>query len=159
MNEGLGNPFVNTLAASDTYLYIGTEPGVPSQGNILSKTGTHTGASVKFEPILWRRLLPAIATGVKQDKENAPISFALYENYPNPFNPTTTISFSLPSRSFVSLKIFDLLGREVATVISEEMSAGRFSKQWNAAKFSSGIYFCRLTAGGSTQVKKMLLVK
>jgi hypothetical protein len=57
------------------------------------------------------------------------------------------------------LKIFDLLGREVATVVSEEMSAGSFSKQWNAAKMSSGIYFCRLTAGGSTQVKKMLLVK
>jgi hypothetical protein len=85
--------------------------------------------------------------------------FVLLQNYPNPFNPTTTISFSLPSRSFVSLKVFDILGREVATIVSEEMSAGSYSRQWNAAQMSSGIYFYRLQAGTYIEMKKLVFLK
>jgi photosystem II stability/assembly factor-like uncharacterized protein len=85
--------------------------------------------------------------------------FKLYNNYPNPFNPSTTISFNLPSKSFVSLKVFDLLGREVATIVSEEMSVGSYSRQWNAANMSSGIYFYRLQAGSFTETKKLVLLR
>ena len=88
-----------------------------------------------------------------------PKAFTLFQNYPNPFNPSTNISFSLPSRSFVSLKVFDLLGKEVATIVSEEMSAGSYSKQWNASKFASGVYFYRLQAGSFTEIKKLLFLK
>ena len=70
-----------------------------------------------------------INTAVKRGAENAPSKFALQQNYPNPFNPTTTISFSLPSKSFISLKVFDIIGREEATIVSEEMSAGNYSKK------------------------------
>ena len=85
------------------------------------------------------------STSVVKDNSSFPESFKLEQNYPNPFNPSTTISFSLPMRSFVSLKVFDLLGRDVATILSEEFSAGVYSRQWNAAALPSGVYFYRLS--------------
>ena len=85
--------------------------------------------------------------------------FRLYQNYPNPFNPNTTISFSLPVRSFVSLKIFDMVGREAAALVAEELPAGNHSKQWNAANMPSGIYFYRLQVGLFTETKKLVLLK
>jgi photosystem II stability/assembly factor-like uncharacterized protein len=89
----------------------------------------------------------------------APKVFALSQNYPNPFNPLTKISLSLPSKSFVSLKIFDLLGREVETLISEELSAGSYVRQWNAINMPSGIYFYRLQADSFIETKKLILLK
>jgi len=86
-------------------------------------------------------------------------SFTLSQNYPNPFNPTTTISFSLLSKSFVSLKVYDMLGREIATIASEEMSAGYHSRQWNAANMSSGIYFYRMQAGSYSETRKLVLLR
>jgi hypothetical protein len=96
-----------------------------------------------------------------------PTEFSLGQNYPNPFNPSTTISFDLPKQSFVSMKVFDLLGREVAVIVSEELPAGNYKRQWNAQNLSSGIYFYRLQArqtssgqaGTFTQTKKLLLLK
>ncbi|MDP1759858.1 MAG: T9SS type A sorting domain-containing protein [Candidatus Woesebacteria bacterium] len=88
-----------------------------------------------------------------------PTHFSLDQNYPNPFNPTTTISFSLPSKSFVSLKVFDDLGREVSTVLSEVLSAGNYTRQWNASDLTSGIYFYRLQAGSFTETKKLVLLR
>jgi hypothetical protein len=85
--------------------------------------------------------------------------FNLDQNYPNPFNPATTISFSLSSRSFILLKVFDLIGREVATIVSEELSAGNHSRQWNAADLPSGIYFYRLQAGTFTETRKLVLLR
>ena len=104
-------------------------------------------------------LAPSVTTSVQETQPAFPIAFALNQNYPNPFNPTTTISFSLPSKSFVSLKVFDSVGREVATIISEEMPAGNYSRQWNAANMASGMYFYRLQAGSFTETKKLLLLK
>ncbi len=88
-----------------------------------------------------------------------PIQFALYQNYPNPFNLMTSISFDLPVATMVSLKLFDILGREVVTVISEEMQAGNYTRQWNASPFASGVYFYRLQAGNFVQTKKLVLLK
>jgi photosystem II stability/assembly factor-like uncharacterized protein len=85
--------------------------------------------------------------------------FTLMQNYPNPFNPTTGIAFSLPSKSFVSLKIFDVIGREIATVVSEELPAGDYSRQWNATNLPSGIYFYRLQAGTFTETRKLVLLR
>jgi len=90
---------------------------------------------------------------------NTPYRFHLADNYPNPFNPATTIVFSIPSRSFVRLKIYDVLGRDVATLLSGELAAGEYSRQWNAAGFSSGVYFYRLEAGGFISVKKLVLLR
>jgi hypothetical protein len=86
-------------------------------------------------------------------------TFSLMQNYPNPFNPSTTISFSLPSKSFVSLKVFDSIGRKMAIIISEEMSAGSYAKQWNAKGVPSGVYFYRLQSGLFIETKKLVLLR
>ncbi len=98
-------------------------------------------------------------TEVTNAPKAAPDAFQLFQNYPNPFNPATTISFTLPSRSLVSLKIFDIVGREVSTIVSGELQAGSYTRQWNAAAFSSGVYFYRLQAGTYSETKKLLLLK
>jgi hypothetical protein len=85
--------------------------------------------------------------------------FVLVQNFPNPFNPTTTISYSLPRAGEVSLKIFNLLGEEVATLAFGHREAGTHSIQWDAAGQTSGVYFCRLQEGGFIETKRMLLLK
>jgi hypothetical protein len=94
-----------------------------------------------------------------ETKGNIPNEFSLSQNFPNPFNPLTTITFGIPTKSFVSLKVFDMLGREVAIIVSEEISAGSYSRQWNAANMSSGIYFYRLHAGSFIETKKLVFLK
>ncbi len=101
----------------------------------------------------------APATGVEDYGALPKAEFELYANYPNPFNPSTNISFSLPKRSFVSLKVFDLIGREITTLLSEELPAGNHTRQWNANREPSGIYLYRLQAGSFTETKKLILLK
>jgi len=89
-----------------------------------------------------------------------PKEYSLEQNYPNPFNPSTVINFSLPKEANISLVIFDLLGREVAILVSEKLPAGTYTRQWNAEGLSSGVYFCRLQAGAEfVQTKKLLLLR
>lgn len=85
--------------------------------------------------------------------------FSLGQNYPNPFNPTTTISFGLASKSFVSLRVFNVLGREVSILVSEELPAGTYSQNWNAAGLASSVYFYCLQTGSFTDTKKLLLLR
>ena len=97
-------------------------------------------------------------TGVKK-ADAVPEEFALEQNYPNPFNPTTTIQFSIRKSSIVNLKIFDLLGREVATLVDGEMNIGAHEISFDASRFASGIYFYRLQAGNFTATKKLVFIK
>jgi hypothetical protein len=96
---------------------------------------------------------------VSSSNFNIPLIYALYQNYPNPFNPSTTMSFFLPSRQFISLKVFDVLGKEVAIIISEELSAGNHTKQWNADRMPSGVYFYRLCVGSFVETRKLILLR
>ncbi|MGD0591693.1 MAG: T9SS type A sorting domain-containing protein [Bacteroidota bacterium] len=98
-------------------------------------------------------------SGEKQNIELTPASFILAQNYPNPFNPSTTIKFQIPSKGFVTLKIYDIIGREVATLVNGFQEAGNYTVQWSAANLSSGVYWYRLTAGTFVQTNKMLLLK
>ena len=104
-------------------------------------------------------LIISNCTDVKNNCNNVAKAFLLDQNYPNPFNPSTTIPFSLPFRSAVSLKIFDILGKEIVTLYSGELSAGTYTHRWNAINLPSGVYFYRLQAGSFTQTKKLLLLK
>ncbi|MBI5472932.1 MAG: T9SS type A sorting domain-containing protein [Ignavibacteriae bacterium] len=88
-----------------------------------------------------------------------PHSFALEQNYPNPFNPTTNIEFQIPKSSFVSLKVYDVLGREVATLVNEELTMGKYRAALDGATLPSGTYFYRLEAGNYSATKRLLLVK
>jgi hypothetical protein len=102
---------------------------------------------------------PMCVIGIQPISNEIPASYKLYQNYPNPFNPATRIKFAIPRKSFITLKIFDITGREVLKVTETEMNAGSYSYDWNASGFASGIYFYRLTGEGFTDTKKMLLVK
>ena len=97
-------------------------------------------------------------TDVKDELNNS-LVFTLNQNYPNPFNPSTNINFTLPKTEFVTLKIYDILGKEITTLINEELNAGNHTKIWDAKNLSSGVYFYKLTAGKFTETKKMVLVR
>ena len=88
-----------------------------------------------------------------------PKDFLLSQNYPNPFNPSTAIQYSIPQQSFVTLKVYDLLGREVATLVNEVEPTGYYEKEFNASSLPSGVYFYRLQAAGYVETKKMILMR
>ncbi|HMQ70779.1 MAG TPA: T9SS type A sorting domain-containing protein, partial [Ignavibacteria bacterium] len=88
-----------------------------------------------------------------------PSAYALSQNYPNPFNPSTTINFDLPTDGNVSLKLYDMSGKEVATLVNEVRAAGYYSVNFNASQLTSGVYFYSISADNFTATKKMLLVK
>jgi hypothetical protein len=121
---------------------------------IPSGTAYHTGTTYKIDDLSF-----GPATGIEETFSVRPDEFTLSQNFPNPFNPSTTISFSVPSRSFVSLKVFDCLGKEVGTIVSEELSAGNYSRQWNASSLPSGVYYYRLQSGSFTDTKKLVLLR
>jgi len=97
--------------------------------------------------------------GINNISGEVPKEFTLSQNYPNPFNPQTMIQFSVPKAAFVKLAVYDMLGREVSTLINQQVQAGKYEVSWNAAEFSSGIYLYKLTAGDFNMVKKMSLIK
>lgn len=98
-------------------------------------------------------------TAITPIGSETPGAFALSQNYPNPFNPTTKINFSVPKKSHVTLKVYDVLGRAVATLVNETKNAGNYAVDFNGSTLTSGTYFYRITADGFTEIKKMTLVK
>ncbi|MDI6803992.1 MAG: T9SS type A sorting domain-containing protein [Bacteroidota bacterium] len=98
----------------------------------------------------------------KKDEEkflDLPTKFSLGQNYPNPFNPTTVINYSLPIDNYVTLKVYDVLGREVSMLVDEYKDAGYYEVEFNGSSLSSGVYFYKLTAGSYTAMKKLLITK
>ena len=88
-----------------------------------------------------------------------PKNYELAQNYPNPFNPVTKISFALPTQGFVSLKIYDITGREIKTLVNEIKQAGYYTVNFNSSNLSSGVYFYRIQSGDFVQTKRMVLLK
>jgi hypothetical protein len=103
-------------------------------------------------------LITQLPTGIK-DIQAKVYEFKLYQNYPNPFNPSTNIGFRISESGLISLKIYDVLGREVTTLVNEEKPAGTFEVTWNAVNVPSGVYFYQLKEGSYTATKKLLLLK
>ncbi len=101
---------------------------------------------------------PGEAVFDEEDTE-IPKEFILYQNYPNPFNPSTTFRYSIPNESRVIIKVYDILGKEIETLVNEEKPTGSYEITWNASKLSSGVYFYRLQAGEFISIKKMLVLK
>ncbi len=106
---------------------------------------------------VWRRLRPGVVN--IDDELNAPHSFYLSQNYPNPFNPTTKISFTIPRTGFVTLKVYDVLGNEVATLVSEEKPSGEYEVEFSGNGLTSGIYFYQIKSENFIETKKMILLK
>ncbi len=139
--------------------------GTTWRAHILYEADLSSGIQVFSEgvlsnnPLVYKTLdIPKTAAGIK-DIANGTKSFSLDQNYPNPFNPTTNINFSLGVKSPVSLKVYDMLGREVATLVNEELTAGSHSVSFDASKLTSGVYVYSLKAGNFSVSKKLTLVK
>jgi len=138
---------------------------------IFDPTGNYFSGSLDDIRIYNRSLSPAeidtlyhergwAVTNVGVQRANElPREYRLAQNFPNPFNPSTAISFDLPLRSYVTLKVFDILGRDVSTIVSGELPAGSYTRRWNASSMASGVYFYRLEAGSFVQTKKLVVVK
>ena len=141
-SPNIQNTKINCIAALNSNIFAGTE-----------------GRSV------WRRPISDMITSVKVHGKTIPTRYSLQQNYPNPFNPTTTIEFELPKNAMVVLKVYDLLGREVRTLVDEKVEAGFHTAKFDASRLASGIYFTRMLVqpqDGSNpfvQVRKMLMLK
>ena len=136
INEGLASLKISSLAVSGSYLLAGTYDGG-----------------------VWRRPLSEMITSLENTSTTLPTQFTLSQNYPNPFNPSTTIKYSVTQSSNVVLKIFDVLGKEVATLINEEKPAGNYEVEFDASNLSSGVYLYKLQAGNFVETKKMILLR
>jgi len=99
---------------------------------------------------------PVVAVG---EDEQLPTVFALSQNFPNPFNPSTTIQFDLPVESHVKLTVYNTLGQQIVTLVDEERSAGRYRIEWNGRSYASGVYMYRLQAGPFVQTRKLMFLK
>lgn len=174
---GLRNTWVHSLAINSTgNLFAGTRyDGIFRSGdNGNNWTQTNSGFTANFASCiaindggyvfvgtLGSSVFRSVGstTSVKESGENIPTKFSLSQNYPNPFNPTTTIEYSIPRASLVKMQVYDILGREVATLINEVKSAGTYTATFNAANIPSGVYFYRLQAGSFTETKKLILLR
>jgi endo-1,4-beta-xylanase len=122
-----------------------------SQPNLLSRAGIEVLGPFAIGMF-------KVLTHVIQN-EYLPVKFSLNENYPNPFNPTTNIEFSIPKSEFVTLKVYNILGEEVAALVSEKLAAGSYKYDWDASGLASGVYLYRIQAGKFVETKKMLLLR
>ncbi|NIW46390.1 MAG: T9SS type A sorting domain-containing protein [candidate division Zixibacteria bacterium] len=104
-------------------------------------------------------ILDSLLVGVEPVSDNLPYHYALFQNCPNPFNPTTTIKYSIAKAGRVKIRIYDILGREVETVVNKQMPVGEYEVRFDAAHLSSGLYFYKISSGEFTKTKKMLLLK
>ncbi|MGA9292680.1 MAG: T9SS type A sorting domain-containing protein [Ignavibacteriaceae bacterium] len=177
INKGLSNYPIFSLFISDTTFFAGNSMAVFSSQNdgndwIEWKNGFPYAPVISSIVVqdsivfagtwvegVWSLSLSNILTDTYEKKYQIISEFSFSQNYPNPFNPTTTITYSLPKNSFVTLKIYDLLGREVTTLVNEEKHSGSYKITWNAEDNPSGIYFYKLNAGGYSKVHKMILLK
>ena len=135
-NEGWNeSPTVNELIIGNNYIFAGTS----------------------FNSV-WRRPLSDI-TGIQNISTEIPTAFSLEQNYPNPFNSNTIIRFQIKDSRFVNLKVFDILGKEVATLVNEYLQPGTYETTFDASMLTGGIYFYRLQTENYTETKKLILLK
>jgi hypothetical protein len=156
-SDSLMSLIIREMAVVQPRCYVdgGLEPNSQYYWNVCASDQEGAGT---FCHKIFKFSTSETATGIEQEcNVLLPPEFALDQNYPNPFNPATTISFRLPSQSFVSLKVFDSLGREVSILLENELPAGTYVRRWNAQSLQSGVYYCRLQSGSFTETKKLIL--
>ena len=170
-NSGSNSPFNATIrlyyTADDIQgidenklkLYRVTNDGWTYIGGNVNVNENYVEADNISEAGIFAFVDPDLLSNEDIDQEGAVIQFALLQNQPNPFNPATTIQYSIPQTEFASLKIFDILGNEIITLVNEEKPAGNYKVTWYAAKLPSGVYFYQLRAGDFVKTKKMILLR
>ena len=117
------------------------------------------GLTDSSRKLYFDRLLDTNTIGISKNDYGIPKMFSLYQNYPNPFNPSTNIKFDIPKSSFVQLTIYDVLGKEIAKLVNEELKPGSYQYEFDGSEHASGIYFYKIESGNFTQTKKMIMLK
>ncbi len=171
-----GGP-VTCIAYDDSFIYASTRGPIFRSGdngviwnecNQLESQVTGAAPLIAINSVLvagtagrgvWTRPLSELTTNIENNILcSYPKTIALYQNYPNSFNPSTTIEFTLPQSKYVELKVFNLLGKEVSTLISSKLNQGNHTYQYGGKNLASGIYYYQLVAGDYQQIKKMILI-
>ncbi len=173
--KGLSNRIVQCISGYENLIFAGTFPdgiyrstnggnawqvfndGLPYKNAISMEVLDSTLFTGILGFGLWNR--PLIVTGIEAEQNELPTEFYLSQNFPNPFNPSTTIKYQIPELRFVTLNIYDVLGSEVATLVNEQKPADSYEVQFNGSNLPSGIYFYRIQAGSFIETKKMVLMK
>ncbi len=162
ISSGIGRAEAGGASGRDIANVIGSGPySIPPNGEITIAFALIAGdnlADLRANAVAARNKY-ATLVGISNYSSEVPGSFSLMQNYPNPFNPTTNIKFSIPNSGLASLKVFNTLGQEVATLVNQYLQAGSYNADWNASGYSSGVYFYRLESGAFSQTKRMLLIK
>ncbi len=143
-----------TVNSNDTVIIIASQLIARGSSNLNSVTLLKNYANTA-----WSVYNSGFNVGIQKTSSTIPSEYSLSQNYPNPFNPATSIKFDIPKNDFVTLKVYDMLGREISTLVNEKLNAGTYSADWNASQFPSGVYFYRLQTDSYTEVKKMILTK
>lgn len=176
VNSGLTDKHIISLAASGKNIFAGTFSGIflsTDGGSNWCKTNSGLLDTIIASLVVsgnnlfagthdrgvWRCPLSDLVLSVNDLRLVPPDKFSLYQNYPNPFNPTTIIRYSLPMNAFVTLKVYDILGRDMKTLVDERQDEGAHSVTLDMSYFTSGVYFYRLTAGNFVGTKKLILIK
>jgi len=178
INSGTTKDLMCVKYASSSVVYISGETGtilkstngglnwVSQASNTTSNLGSifvypadDIGFAAGSGGIIVRTTNGGVVTGFVQNENEVPQNYSLKQNYPNPFNPSTSIKFSIMNAGLVQIKVYDLLGKERANVVNQELPAGTYKTEFDAGALPSGTYFYRMQAGGYSQTKKMVLVK
>lgn len=161
-----GNYYISSWATNSVYKYDKNFADQP----VVVLSGQNGPANISYNPDKNLIVVPNYnaniinyiqlnSIGIKKIEGSVPDNFRLFQNYPNPFNPSTNIKYQITKNSLVTLKIYDVQGKEISTLINETQSPGTYELNWNAAKYSSGIYFYKMETDNFTDIKKMTLVK
>lgn|GEM_PF-6044064 len=153
-NQNFSSPFTNTTTSGTSYLVetLLANTTYYWRVNATNSAGTSSWSTT------WNCHTTTVVS-IDDDLQTNPKNIEVSQNYPNPFNPVTNFQFQVPSSSFVTIKVYDILGNEIATLVNERKEAGNYSVQWNAETYPSGMYFYQLTAGNKMETKKMILLK
>jgi hypothetical protein len=173
--EALNKNFTNTYGYVDNYLHEAALADNPPSGTVYAPSGTRLkslGVHEHWDNATDKKYSRNLGTGngieliqimpapvSVQEENKIPTGYVLNQNYPNPFNPSTTISYQIPQEGIVSIKLYDALGKEVATLVNKYQQAGYYTFNFNASKFTSGVYIYKMNVNKFTVSKKMLLMK
>ncbi|MBN8568673.1 MAG: T9SS type A sorting domain-containing protein [Ignavibacteria bacterium] len=167
---GFGNNRIYKITmAGDTSTFAGTGQGGQTNGPVRNATfnapngitASRTGDTLYISDYNARslRMITGVRASIQNISSNTPAKFSLKQNYPNPFNPSTTIEFDITKKSAVLLEVFDSLGKNIVTLVNAELNAGTYRTEFNASGLSSGMYFVKLSANGSSLTNKIMLTK
>ena len=176
MAAGLTSIFTSCFVSNGNHIFAGTSGGVflttnfganwesKNQGftsipSVYSLYNINNFIFAGTSSKVWRRDSAEINIGIKQISESVPSSYSLKQNYPNPFNPTTKITFNVARMSDVKIVVYDIMGREVQSLVNEKLQPGTYETTFDGSQFTSGVYYYRLTTEDFVDTKKMLMIK